>query len=57
MLDTLIYIGIGLFLYSYRNKDKFEFEKPSFWGVVLGWPIFLVITFFQAYRDVIKETK
>lgn len=55
MLDVVMYVGVGLSLYSYRNKDKFEFDKPLFWGIVLGWPVFLFVSFLEAYIDTINK--
>ena len=54
MIDLLFYLGVGLLLYSYKN-NRFDWDKPWFWGVVLGWPAVLLFTFFQTYIEVIKE--
>lgn len=56
MIGVLFYIGVGLYFYSLKNNN-FDYDKPRFWGIVLGWPLIHIIYFLGVYAETIKEFK
>ena len=54
MIDIIFYLGVGLLLYSWK-KNSFDWDKPMFWATIMAWPAILLITFFQAYIEVLNE--
>ena len=57
IFDMLFYLGIGFLLYSHWGSNSFDRDKPKFWGIVLAWPIALLVSFLTAWVDVEKERK
>lgn len=53
----MFYIGTGLWIYTWNQRDSFDFHRPLFWAIVLGWPAFLAFTLLQTIIETLEEER